>query len=100
MIYYELLKDGSIGCSTTSKKVAKKMGFVHKTEKQIVYGYDGKRYFKGEEPTPPEPTYAEKRAKEYPPLQDQLDMIYWDKINGTNMWQEKITDIKTKYPKP
>lgn len=48
----------------------------------------------------PEPlTYAEKRAMEYPSIQDQLDMIYWDKVNGTNTWQEKITEIKAKYPK-
>ena len=48
----------------------------------------------------PEPTYVEKRMMEYPPLTDQLDMIYWDKVNGTNLWQEKITEIKNKYPKP
>ena len=44
-------------------------------------------------------TYAEKRAMEYPSIQDQLDMIYWDKVNSTNTWQEKITEIKAKYPK-
>ena len=44
-------------------------------------------------------TYAEKRANEYPSFGDQLDMIYWDKVNGTNLWQEKITEIKNKYPK-
>ena len=48
----------------------------------------------------PEPlTYAEKRAMEYPSIQEQLDMIYWDKINSTNTWQEKIAEIKAKYPK-
>ena len=47
----------------------------------------------------PEPTYVEKRMMEYPPLADQLDMIYWDKVNGTTLWQEKITEIKNKYPK-
>lgn len=99
-MYYELLPDGTVGRSSPSSKIARQFGLKLQTKKQIVYGCDGKRYFKGEEPTPPEPTYAEKRAKEYPPVQDQLDMIYWDKINGTNMWQEKITEIKTKYPKP
>lgn len=48
----------------------------------------------------PESTYVEKRMMEYPPLTDQLDMIYWDKVNGTNLWQEKIAEIKNKYPKP
>ena len=44
-------------------------------------------------------TYAEKRAVAYPSIPDQLDMIYWDKVNGTNLWQEKIAEIKAKYPK-
>ena len=48
----------------------------------------------------PEPTYAELRQQEYPPIEEQLDMIYWDKMNGTNLWQETITEIKEKYPKP
>ena len=53
-----------------------------------------------EEEKEPEPlTYAEKRAMEYPSIQEQLDMIYWDKVNGTNTWQEKIAEIKAKYPK-
>ncbi len=45
------------------------------------------------------PTYSEKRISEYPKISEQLDMIYWDKINGTNIWSEKITEIKNKYPK-
>jgi len=28
-----------------------------------------------------------------------LDMIYWDKINGTNKWVETITEIKNSTPK-
>ena len=44
-------------------------------------------------------TYKDKRAKEYPSLADQLDMQYWDKINGTNKWQQAINAVKQKYPK-
>jgi len=44
-------------------------------------------------------TYADKRAKEYPSIQEQLDMQYWDKINGTNKWQQAINAVKQKYPK-
>ncbi|MBR5130210.1 MAG: hypothetical protein IKV03_03200 [Alphaproteobacteria bacterium] len=99
MTYYELLPDGTIGCSTPSEKVAKSLGLTLKTDREIVYGYDNKRYFKGEEPAAPEPTYVDKRIAEYPSIPDQLDMIYWDKVNGTNLWQEKITEIKNKYPK-
>lgn len=44
-------------------------------------------------------SYAEKRAAEYPAIPDQLDMIYWDKVNGTNVWRDTIAAIKEKYPK-
>jgi hypothetical protein len=43
--------------------------------------------------------YQRNRAKEYPSIQEQLDMQYWDSVNGTNTWQDKINEIKTKYPK-
>jgi hypothetical protein len=39
------------------------------------------------------------RANNYPTLADQLDMQYWDKINGTNKWQQAINAVKQKYPK-
>jgi hypothetical protein len=43
--------------------------------------------------------YQRDREKEYPSIQDQLDMQYWDKVNGTNKWQEAINAVKAKYPK-
>jgi hypothetical protein len=39
------------------------------------------------------------RANNYPSLADQLDMQYWDKINGTNKWQQAINAVKQKYSK-
>lgn len=48
----------------------------------------------------PEPTYSELRRRAYPAIEEQLDMIYWDKINGTNTWAEMIAEIKAAYPKP
>tara|TARA_B100000035_G_C21017246_1_gene562501 strand:+ start:1679 stop:1993 length:315 start_codon:yes stop_codon:yes gene_type:complete len=48
---------------------------------------------------PSEPTYAELRAEAYPSIEDQLDMQYWDKVNGTNHWQQSITTVKATYPK-
>ena len=45
-------------------------------------------------------TYKYQRAREYPSLQEQLDMQYWDKINNTTNWQNAINTVKTKYPKP
>nr|DAI59761.1 MAG TPA: hypothetical protein [Caudoviricetes sp.] len=44
-------------------------------------------------------TYIELRRQAYPPISDQLDMIYWDKINGTNIWQETVAKVKSEYPK-
>lgn len=44
--------------------------------------------------------YQRDRAKEYPPIAAQLDMQYWDKINGTNNWEQAVQAVKDKYPKP
>lgn len=58
-MFYELLEDGTIGRSTPSEKVAISLGLLLHTDKEIVYGYNGKRYFKGDEPTPPATTKEE-----------------------------------------
>jgi hypothetical protein len=44
-------------------------------------------------------TYKDYRAKEYPSIQEQLDLQYWDKINNTTKWEEAINAVKNKYPK-
>lgn len=46
-----------------------------------------------------EPDYKTLRQQEYPSLQDQQDMQYWDAINQTTVWQDTISAIKIKYPK-
>lgn len=43
--------------------------------------------------------YQRDRASEYPSIQEQLDMQYWDAINGTTTWQDAINAVKAKYPK-
>jgi len=43
--------------------------------------------------------YQRDRAKAYPSIQEQLDLQYWDKVNGTNKWQDAINAVKAKYPK-
>ena len=43
--------------------------------------------------------YIDRRASEYKSIVEQLDMIYWDKVNNTNTWKEHIDSVKTKYPK-
>jgi len=44
--------------------------------------------------------YQRDRASEYPTLQDQLDMQYWDKKNGTTTWVDAIAKVKSDNPKP
>ena len=41
--------------------------------------------------------YLENRVKEYPSIEDQLDLIYH---GGVDAWKAKIAGIKAKYPKP
>ena len=43
--------------------------------------------------------YARKRIENYHSIQDQLDMQYWDSVNGTTTWADKIAEIKSAHPK-
>ncbi len=43
--------------------------------------------------------YTDARKAEYPSLEEQQDMQYWDAVNGTTTWKDKIAEIKAKYPK-
>ena len=46
-----------------------------------------------------EPDYATLRQQEYPSREEQFDMMYWDKVNGTTVWEDTIQSVKDKYPK-
>ena len=39
------------------------------------------------------------RQKAYPSIQEQLDMQYWDSVNGTTTWADAIAKVKADYPK-
>ena len=43
--------------------------------------------------------YQRDRATAYPTIQDQLDMQYWDNINGTTNWEDAIAKVKADNPK-
>ena len=45
-------------------------------------------------------TYKYQRQSAYPSIQEQLDMQYWDAINGTTTWQDAINAVKQEFPKP
>jgi len=44
--------------------------------------------------------YQRDRAESYPSIQEQLDMQYWDAVNGTTKWKDAIAKVKTDNPKP
>ena len=44
--------------------------------------------------------YLRNRQREYPSVVKQLDMMYWDAVNGTTTWVDEITRIKERHPKP
>lgn len=48
---------------------------------------------------PEEPDYESKRLNAYPPIRDQLDMIYKDLANGTTTFVDAIRAIKDEFPK-
>ena len=39
------------------------------------------------------------RDRVYPSIQEQLDMQYWDKVNGTTNWEDAIAKVKADNPK-
>ena len=44
--------------------------------------------------------YITARQQAYKSIPEQLDMIYWDGVNGTNLWDEHIAEVKEDNPKP
>ena len=45
-------------------------------------------------------SYVSKRKAAYPSLAEQLDMQYWDSVNGTTTWKDAIAKVKSDNPKP
>ena len=44
--------------------------------------------------------YKQNRENTYPSLQEQMDMQYWDSVNGTTTWKDAIAKVKSDNPKP
>ena len=44
--------------------------------------------------------YIQARQVAYGSVQDQLDMQYWDGVNGTTLWANHIAQVKADNPKP
>ena len=44
--------------------------------------------------------YIQARQEAYGSIADQLDMQYWDLVNGTTVWKDHIAQVKSDNPKP
>ena len=44
--------------------------------------------------------YQQDRRENYLPIGDQLELIYWDKVNGNELWDEHVATVKSDHPKP
>ena len=44
--------------------------------------------------------YIQQRKDAHISVGDQLDMQYWDLVNGTTTWKDYVTGIKEQFPKP
>jgi len=44
--------------------------------------------------------YIQARQEGYGSIAEQLDMMYWDGVNGTTVWADHIAQVKSDNPKP
>tara|TARA_R100000664_G_C2749770_1_gene137111 strand:+ start:1823 stop:2125 length:303 start_codon:yes stop_codon:yes gene_type:complete len=44
--------------------------------------------------------WIEDRLQAYGSLNSQLDMQYWDQVNGTTVWKDHVAKVKSDNPKP
>ena len=44
--------------------------------------------------------YIQARQEAYGSIADQLDMQYWDAVNGTTTWKDHVATVKSDNPKP
>tara|TARA_Y100001937_G_C7112416_1_gene328361 strand:+ start:485 stop:787 length:303 start_codon:yes stop_codon:yes gene_type:complete len=44
--------------------------------------------------------YISARQSAYGSIANQLDMMYWDEVNGTTTWKDHIAKVKSDNPKP
>ena len=44
--------------------------------------------------------YIQARQEAYGALSEQMDMQYWDGVNGTTTWADHIAQVKSDNPKP
>ena len=89
---------GKYACSNQATHEDIKETWVHKdsvpSEENILNAYED--WVEAEKKI----QYQRDREIQYPSIQEQLDMQYWDRKNGTKTWEESIDKVKTDNPKP
>ena len=89
---------GNYACSNQATHEDIKETWVHKdsvpSEENILNAYED--WVEAEKKI----QYQRDREIQYPSIQEQLDMQYWDRKNGTKTWEESIDKVKADIPKP
>ena len=84
------------------------MAYVERNNKGNIIGVFKRPQYEGQEKIDdslvesqkePKP-YHIKRKEQYPSIQEQLEMMYEDRVNGTNTWEEAIRAVREAHPKP
>ena len=66
----------------------------------LVAPESGKQVWNGSAWTDPNKVLVDKkRVREYPNLQEQLDMQYHDLVDGTTTWKDAVAKVKSDNPK-
>jgi hypothetical protein len=95
---------------TETYTVKEERGLEHTYENLVIYPVDGvthdkptKEYLDTElaklQAEWDDFAYGRNRRNEYPPIGEQLDMIYHDQVNGTTTFKDAVKAVKDKYPK-
>ena len=96
---YKLISD-PFGTGYAIQKLGSQISFLvdpaNNDYQQFIQDVAEQGYDIVEGPDVVEPSYAELRAAEYPPLEEQLDKIYH---SGVTNWKKDIKAIKDKHPK-
>ena len=98
---WNLIVDGKVTEQFAKKPVFHPSLLLVEGSASLGYLYDGTSF--SEPPPPPTPTYQELRLAEYPPIGDQLDLLYKDMLadkgDKTGAWFTAVKTVKDKYPK-
>ena len=96
---YKLISD-PFGTGYAIQKLGSQISFLvdpaNNDYQQFIQDVAEQGYDIVEGPDAVQPSYADLRRADYPPIEDQLDKIYH---SGVAAWKKDIKEIKDKYPK-